>query len=409
MTRLPTGWCVRQLGDLAEVNPNQLSSTTPREQEIAYLDIAGIEETGRIAEPRVLRFGEAPSRARREARNGDIIVSTVRPYLRSFAQLTDAPPNLVVSTGFAVVRPKETCESDYLYQHVLSNEFVDFLKPRMKGGNYPAVTGDDVAAFTLPIPPLPEQRKIAAILSSVDEAIDKTRVVIDHLGVVKNAMMQDLLTKGLPGRHTRFKKTEIGMVPEEWDVRTVSMIGRVVTGSTPSTSCVDYWGGSVPFVTPGDLGEWLYPQGAIRSLTDSGASVARLVPKGAVLMTCIASIGKAGVAPWPCVTNQQINAVISHDCVPEFLFFALLSQVPALQRMAGKTAVPIVSKGKFEQLLVPVPHHDEQASIADSLRAIDENIIAQERVRQRGLALKSALMSVLLTGEVRVTPDEDAA
>ena len=68
----------------------------------------------------------------------------------------------------------------------------------------------------LSTPPLGEQRKIAAILSSVDDVIEATQAVIDQLQVVKKAMMAELLTRGLPGRHTLFKQTEIGEVPEEW-------------------------------------------------------------------------------------------------------------------------------------------------------------------------------------------------
>ena len=81
------------------------------------------------------------------------------------------------------------------------------------------------------MPPLPEQRKIAAILSSVDDAIEKTQAVIDQVQVVKRGLMQELLTRGLPGRHTRFKQTEIGEVPEEWDLRPAAAVcERIVVG-----------------------------------------------------------------------------------------------------------------------------------------------------------------------------------
>ena len=122
----------------------------------------------------------------------------------------------MASTGYAVVRPANGVDGRFLYQHVLSDAFVEFLKPRMRGSNYSAVNADDVKTYTLSLPPLPEQRKIAAILSSVDDAIEKTRAVIDQVQVVKRGLMQELLTRGLPGRHKRFKQTEIGEIPEEW-------------------------------------------------------------------------------------------------------------------------------------------------------------------------------------------------
>ena len=201
------------------MNPEQIGIRTDPDYLLEYLDIAAIERPGIIGETRTLTFGEAPSRARRRVCAGDILVSTVRPYLRNFARLQEAPRNLVASTGYVVVRPADGVDGRFLYQHILSEAFVEFLKPRMSGSNYPAVKSDDVEAYTLSCPPLPEQRKIAAILSSVDDAIDKTQAVIDQVQVVKRGLMQELLTRGLPGRHTRFKQTEIGEIPEEWDVR----------------------------------------------------------------------------------------------------------------------------------------------------------------------------------------------
>ena len=78
----------------------------------------------------------------------------------------------------------------------------------------------------LPVPPLPEQRKIAAILSSVDDAIVKTQAVIDQVQVVKRGLMQELFTRGLPGRHTRFKQTAIGEIPEDWVVDKIGQLGQ---------------------------------------------------------------------------------------------------------------------------------------------------------------------------------------
>ena len=124
-------------------------------------------------------------------------------------------------------------DGGFLYQHVLSDAFVEFLKPRMSGSNYPAVKKDDVEAYTLSVPPLPEQRKIAAILSSVDDAIEKTQAVIDQVQVVKRGLMQELLTRGLPGRHTRFKQTEIGEIPEKWSLATLSQLADVRRGASP--------------------------------------------------------------------------------------------------------------------------------------------------------------------------------
>ena len=190
----PDGWRPAYLGDLARVNPEQLGSRTDSDYLLEYLDITAIERPGVFGSSRTFRFSEAPSRARRLAREGDILVSTVRPYLRNFARIREAPDNLVVSTGYAVIRPEDGVDGGFLYQHVLSARFVEFLKPRMSGSNYPAITADDVEAYPLFLPPLPEQRKIAAIHSSVDDTIEENQTIMDRLRVLKIALMSALLT-----------------------------------------------------------------------------------------------------------------------------------------------------------------------------------------------------------------------
>ena len=193
LTREP-GLEAINLGRLAQINPEQLGSRTDPDYLMEYLDISAIEQPGVIGDTRTFRFRDAPSRARRVVREGDILVSTVRPYLRNFARVREAPDNLVVSTGYAVVRPGDRVDGRFLYQHILSSGFVEYLKPRMSGSNYPAVTAHDVRTYPLSLPRLPGQRKIAAILSSVDDAIEKTRAIIDQARIVKPVLMSLLLS-----------------------------------------------------------------------------------------------------------------------------------------------------------------------------------------------------------------------
>ena len=406
----PDGWCSANLDSLARVNPEQLGNRTDPEHLLEYLDIAAIERPGVIGATRTLRFSEAPSRARRLARNGDILVSTVRPYLRNFARIREALDNLVVSTGYAVIRPGSGVDGRFLYQHILSAGFIDFLKPRMSGSNYPAVTANDVEAYPLSLPPLPEQRKIAAILSSVDDAVEKTQAVIDQVQIVKRGLMQELLTRGLPGRHTRFKRTEMGEVPEGWVLKTVAEIGKVVTGSTPNTNNCAFWNGMIPFVTPGDLGRTKKINVTGRSVSEEGLAQVKEIPPGAVMVTCIGAIGKIGIATERCCTNQQINSIIPGDSViSEYLHYTLSLTSRTLVALAGVTAVPIVSKSRFLTLRILVPSLAEQEQIVRVLSGVD-HMIDINRVRLETLTeVKIGLMSTLLTGKLRVTPAPEAA
>ena len=178
---IPACWNVARLGDVAGIN---LHSWNPSEEDeaIQYLDLTAVSGPGLLDEPRQMVASAAPSRARRRARAGDILVSTVRPNLRGFARLRQAPSNLVVSTGFAVVTPNQNVADSFLYHHVMSSHFARFLHDATTGQAYPAVRSDDVGAYRLPFPPLEEQRSIREILDSIDQTImryDKNRDTLE--------------------------------------------------------------------------------------------------------------------------------------------------------------------------------------------------------------------------------------
>lgn len=237
------------------------------------------------------------------------------------------------------------------------------------------------------LPPLPEQRRIVAILSSVDDTLEKTRAVIDQLEVVKRALLGELLTPRAG-----------------WKRATLAHVGRVVTGSTPNTREPSFWGGPIPFVTPGDLGGARVIHTTQRSVTEQGAKAGRSLPAGAVLVTCIASIGKNGIAGVPCVTNQQINAIVCHvDVVPEFVYYSLSHSAERLSALAGTTSVPIVSKGQFQQFQLALPSKEEQTRIASALASVDDTLDSNQATLDRLGVLKRGLLHALLSGQVRVS------
>lgn len=143
---VPEGWRIDRLGELARVNA---SSLRPQQAlaEIAYVDISSVS-VGRIEKIERMRFEEAPGRARRKVQHGDIIWSNVRPNRRSHALILEPPPDLIVSTGFAVVSATRVPWS-YLYQFATTDEFVGYLTNHATGAAYPAVTARDFENATV--------------------------------------------------------------------------------------------------------------------------------------------------------------------------------------------------------------------------------------------------------------------
>lgn len=156
----------------------------------------------------------------------------------------------------------------------------------------------------------------------------------------------------------------------------ISQLGRVVTGKTPPTSRQEFFGGEYLFVTPSDLEyDHYYCRMTERTVSEEAKSALpnQFIPANAVMFTCIgATIGKCGISPAECLTNQQINSVVVNEHTdPKFLYYLLCNNVNVVKGLGGGAATPIVSKSKFEEIEFLVPSLGSQQSIADTLSAYD--------------------------------------
>jgi type I restriction enzyme S subunit len=158
-----------------------------------------------------------------------------------------------------------------------------------------------------------------------------------------------------------------------YPLQSLSELGTIQTGSTPPTSELSYWGGDVPFVTPGELEQSQAVIAAPRTLSALGVEKSRLLQKDAIMVCCIGSLGKVGIAGGAVVTNQQINS-IEFDLKkiwPKYGYYACKRLKSTLISMAPATTIAIVSKSKFGQLQIPVPVLSEQRRIAAILDQAD--------------------------------------
>jgi type I restriction enzyme S subunit len=168
---IPAHWEVRRLKYTASINDEALSETTDPDYEFVYVDISSVDAAKGVVATEVYRFEDAPLRARRIVRDGDTIVSTVRTYLRAIAPIRDPDDNLIVSTGFAVVRPRKL-DSGYLSYALRSPFFVETVVSRSTGVSYPAINAPEVGNIGVSIPPLDEQCAIASFLDRETARID---------------------------------------------------------------------------------------------------------------------------------------------------------------------------------------------------------------------------------------------
>ena len=201
-----------------------------------------------------------------------------------------------------------------------------------------------------------------------------------------------------------YKQTEVGVIPEDWVARPVSTFGDVVTGGTPSTEVKSYWQGEYPWVTPTDISTRRDIYTSERCISASGLKTLHVLPANAVLVTCIASIGKNAVLKADGACNQQINAVIPNkNHVSEFLYYVFENSKAYLLANAGITATRIISKAVFKELPFPLPStKGEQEAIAGALSDADALIESLEQLVAKERLLKKGTMQELLTGKKRL-------
>ena len=197
-TRLPgfSGqWMTKRIGDIAEVDPENLSSETHGEFTFNYISLEQVD-AGILLGYSELMFRKAPSRARRILRHGDVLMSTVRPNLLAHLLYCEQIPNAVCSTGFAVLRAKRgLSDPAFLFAHLFGPFVTKQIDQTLVGSNYPAINSHDVESLQIPCPPeVREQSAISAVLSDMDSEIAALKRRRDKTRAIKSGMMQQLLT-----------------------------------------------------------------------------------------------------------------------------------------------------------------------------------------------------------------------
>ncbi|MBL7065239.1 MAG: restriction endonuclease subunit S, partial [Anaerolineae bacterium] len=247
LEEIPAHWEARRLKYAAAINTGTLPENMEPDFGLQYVDIGNVDSTGNILDVQEMPFERAPSRARRQVRHGDTIISTVRTYLKAIAYIDHPPDNLIVSTGFAVLRPRPELEPRYLWRLVQSQGFVDAVVAHSEGIGYPAIAPTKLTELPVWIPSIPEQRAIAAFLdrqtARLDALIAEQRRLIELLQERRAALISRAVTRGVPPGATHFQSAShlkmkdsgipwLGEIPEHWEVIPIKYLARLKSGDS---------------------------------------------------------------------------------------------------------------------------------------------------------------------------------
>lgn len=416
---IPEGWELRTLGQLSLLITKGTTPTTYghvySEEGVPFFRVENITMQGSLELGAVKFISPATHEllARSKVRAGDLLFS-IAGALGRVAMVPSDVIEANINQAIALIRidPAHDCVGSYLTHSLMGDHVqaqVELEKSALAQAN---LNLKQIGDLSILLPPLPEQKKIAAILSSVDEVIAKTEAVIAQLQIVKKAMMEQLLTKGMPGRHTRFKQTEIGEIPEEWEVVSLERAAsRIVVGVVIQPASY-YVPDGIPALRSLNVkdDEILLDKLVFFSDASNQQLSKSQIRTGDVLTVRTGVPGVSACVPAALNGANCIDLIITTPSAAlrgEFLSRFINSDRGrgAILKRQGGLAQQHFNVGEMKQLLVPIPSIEEQDLIIERLQVIDARLGVERALAKAITIVKAALSSSLLSGELRVIPE----
>ncbi|MDA1277461.1 MAG: restriction endonuclease subunit S [Verrucomicrobia bacterium] len=403
---LPKTWAESSIGK-AVVKTKQRDPRKKPDEVFQYVDVSAVSNTSfKITGAAPTLGSEAPSRARKAIQTDDVLFATVRPTLKRIAMVPPELDGAITSTGYCILRcDKAKADPGFLYSFLITDHFNARMAGLERGASYPAVRDSDVTASWFPLPPLPEQKKIAHILSAVQRAIEAQERIIQTTTELKKALMHKLFTEGL--RHEPQKQTEIGPVPESWEVVELGEIAKIERGkfSHRPRNEPRFYGGEYPFVQTGDVSNC---DGHVRSYTqtlnEAGLAISKMFPAGTILITIAANIGFTGILEFDSACPDSLIGITPNTNVhTEFLNYYLITQQPEMDRLAPKGTQKNINIQFLKPWPVSLPSFEEQQEIAEAFSATDRKIRLATQKSDQLQDLFRTLLHELMTAKTRVS------
>lgn len=426
---IPEEWEVKTLGEATEI----VSGSTPKKSNPEYWggNIVWITPTD-ITENGEKYISDSADRIT-DAGLENSSATLIEPdavLMTSRATIGETSINTVPVTtnqGFKTLVPGERLETEYLYYFIPMLK--DYLNEIGGGSTFSEISKTDVKSVRAPVPPLPEQRRIADILSTVDEEIQQTEEIIEELQEIRAGTIQDLYRRGYGshselveaselatrdgGVNTSLDETTVGEIPADWDARRLDEITEE-TRYGVNESAEEFDPEKPRYIRITDIADDGHlKQDDLTSLSLEKAGDYLLEPGQLLFARTGATVGKTFLYsqehPEAVYAGYLIKFEFDTDVVlPEFVFY--FTQTDNywrwVDRITRQGAQENINTGEYASILLPLPPIEEQRRIVETIQTVDERISEEREYKRELQQLKRGLMQDLLTGQVRVTPDE---
>lgn len=387
---IPNEWEVKRLGEISQM----FSGGTPKSTEQMYFNgeipfIKSGEISNAKTEQYLSELGLRNSSAKLIER-GDLLYAL---YGATSGECALSKISGAINQAILCIRPTKDVDRYFLLSFLQKGKEY-YYNSYLQGGQG-NLSADIVKGYKILTPPLPEQRKIAEVLSTWDRAIEKQTLLIEKLELRKKGLMQQLLTgkKRLPGFSEEWKKVKLGSIAD------------VVGGGTPDTNNSDYWDGNIAWLTPSEIGTEKYVYTSKKHITEEGLknSSARLLPVDTIVFTSRATIGLKAILKTEASTNQGFQSlIISQSSNIEFVYYLLDILIHVIRKKSSGSTFPEISANSLKSINITTPPLEEQNAIAEILSVCDKEISLAKQKLDTLRQQKKGLMQVLLTGKKRV-------
>lgn len=421
--KIPNDWDIKPLSQLASDNKphtfidgDWIESKDMAEEGIRIIQTGNIG-IGKFIEKKSKRYISQQTFEElncKEIYQGDILICRLADPIGRACLVPDKKDRLITSVDVTIFRPSEEYDSKYLVYYINSDENLSEINKYTSGTTRQRISRGNLANVAIKIPPLEEQRKIATIISTVDEQIEQTDQLIEKTTELKKGLMQQLLTKGIG--HTEFKQSKLGEIPVEWDI---ALFEDIMLSKGEGIRRGPF-GGALKkeiFVEEGfaiyeqqhaihkDINKFRY----FITPEKYDEMAAFNVKAGDILMSCSGTIGRVLLVPEDApegIINQALLRLRPKSYINlQFLKYLLQSefvQNNILDRAHGSALKNMVAVSELKKIKLRIPQEEEQKKIAEILYSVDEEIEGYQEEKAKYEELKKGLMQQLLTGKKRV-------
>ena len=310
---------------------------------------------------------------------------------------------LCTNQGFKSIIPNDNVV-DSLFLYYLLVYYKPVIENMGSGTTFKEVSGSVMRDLVVSMPEIEEQKKIAAILSSLDDKIELNRRINDNLEQQAQALFKAWFVDFEPFKDGKFLDSELGRIPEGWKVGHFTDIVKVSGGGTPKTNNPLFWNGSIPFFTPKDASDIVFTYETEKHITDLGVSNCNspIYPAYTVFITARGTIGKIRMAGTPMAMNQSCYALLTtKEKLEPYIYLLSLRLVNIMRKKANGAVFEAITTKDFEENIV-IPPNEILTCFTKLVNPLFSQIHHNGLENQNIVTLRDTLLPQLMSGELRI-------